>query len=365
VFWLGGHVVDTVIDARTEGCLITEKYRNIKSGGIISLMTGIERSDTFPDDVDLGPDTQFSVSIGTGYKFLLDGGGQYLRVVERLLKACSEHRHVVITALGEDFPVESIDPAVRSRLILAGPYPDLSPFYTHAEFLLDSVPFGGSMVRLETIACDTPVLAFVNPHYPFVGNNDTLPWDHELIASDVGEMASLAIELARNETLRTTAVQRQNTYYGSVFPFRTVGERWERLLTEGLSERIAPGLRLDQSECDSPVSTFDLRELSFGEYRKLVADYCQRDELIVAVPDYRMDEYGTFLDLRDGVWKRLLRQQVSKTNSTGVRDRMRVFRVAVDRNELNSAPKLLAYGFLAAVGTAGYPLFRMAERYVD
>jgi glycosyltransferase involved in cell wall biosynthesis len=363
VFWLGGNIVDKVIDARTEGLLITEKYRQIESEGVISLMTGIEKSDSLPSDIDLQPEASFSISVGSEYKFRLDGGEKYLRTVEKILRECPDHQHILITALGDAFPVESVASDVRSRFILAGPYPDLSSFYTHADFLLDSIPFGGSMVRLEAIACGTPVLAFVNPDFPFVGNNDLLPWDHELIASDVEGVAELALRLSHNNALREKTIHRQNTYYESIFPESKVGARWQQILTDGLSTRLPEGLKLDRPEKREVKGVFDLRNLSFSKYRKCVAEFCHTE--VSTIPEYKMADYSSFLDLRSGVQKQLLRQVVSKTNSVDLTDRIGILQRAIKRGELDSPSRLLAYGLLAVSGTAGYPVFSLAEDHSE
>lgn len=364
VFWIGGHVVDYVVDARTEGAVITQEYRNLSSTGVISLTSDIKPSAELPADFPISRDTTFSISVGTEYKFKLDGGRAYSTAIESLLRENPDLHHILITDGDAASIREEISIDLRGRFHIAGPYPNLSPVYTSADILVDSIPFGGSMVRLEAILCETPVLAYINPEYPFVGNNDIIPPDHELVTHDEGEVAEYAKRILNQDNFRNEIVARQSSYCQPIFDYDSVGARWEALLQEDLDQKVVPELRLEPSTAE-PTEQIKLGDFSFRDYRSLIAEHVAKRSPGGFPSTFDMEGYSSFLDLRDGTQKRLLRQLVTKSTSAKIDERIQVFRRAYSGDELDSPGKVLGYGALAIAGNAAYPVFKFAEERIS
>ncbi|NUC70867.1 hypothetical protein HTZ84_00835 [Haloterrigena sp. SYSU A558-1] len=360
VFWIGGNIVDTVIDARTEGAVLTRAYRNLSSAGVISLTSDIQPQTGLPADFPVCESDNFSISVGTEYKFTRDGGRGYAAAVDSILHENPNLQHILITASDGFRLRELVSEDVTDRFHVSGPYPNLAPIYTSANLLVDSIPFGGSMVRLEAALCETPVLAYVNPNYPFAGNNDLLPPDHEFIEYDGTAFGEDAKQLLGQKSVREATVERQLSYCNSLFEYETVGRRWEQLLTDGLQTRVVDGLRSEQQDFDLPTPV-NMGSCSFPEYRGAVAEYAAGESLDTTMLEYDIDGYASFLDLRDGTQKRLLRQIVTKSSSVGLFERLKVFRSAYANGELPSKQKKLAYAALAIGGHPAFPIFQFAE----
>ncbi|MDR9768892.1 hypothetical protein [Acetomicrobium sp.] len=106
-----------------------------------------------------------SVSIGSFSKVLNDPELDYFRTIGTILRMFPNHYHLFVTKPPAPEILEKYlpeDQDIRKRLMVIGPFSNLEPIYGVADFLIETFPQIGGMVKAEAMACKLPIVAFLN-----------------------------------------------------------------------------------------------------------------------------------------------------------------------------------------------------------
>ena len=167
-FWLGRNAIDYLIDQREEGSKYSRNHRHINNSYIAPLPTDIKPKP--PEKKwNIKEDATISISVGSFHKVLSDNQINYFDVISKLLEQFPNHYHILITNPPSNDILDDYlpdNPILKERFIVDGPYSDLSPYYGMADFLIETFPILGGLVRLEAMACKLPIVAFHNKKIP-------------------------------------------------------------------------------------------------------------------------------------------------------------------------------------------------------
>jgi GT2 family glycosyltransferase/glycosyltransferase involved in cell wall biosynthesis len=190
-FWLGASVADRTIEFRQVGEIYTRRYRGINKTNIIPLTcsaidtvqnNGDSRQghrDRIRQQLGIPLNSTLSLTVASLYK-ILGGRWDYFNAIVHLLHAQPEHHHLLILGQGEDlFIRRAADAGLADRFHVIGKQADLVPYYTGADFLIETFPLMGGNVRQEAMAFGCPMIV-VNPpgfeqNTPFLGLPDRYP----------------------------------------------------------------------------------------------------------------------------------------------------------------------------------------------
>lgn len=204
-FWLGKNIIDNLIDWREEGAKCSRYFRKIDSSCIIPLTTVIQPQKQSRESFNVPSNSTLSISVGSFHKVLGDPECNYFRTIEEILKKFPDHYHMLVTDLqsketGNQYIIN--DQAIRRRFIITGPITNLQPVYGAADFLIETFPATGGMVRVEAMASRLPVLAFHNKKVPLLSDVDSLPVNYPFVASNKDELLLYSTKLIENAKLR-------------------------------------------------------------------------------------------------------------------------------------------------------------------
>lgn len=321
VFWLGRRVIDDLIEYRSVGRNISNRFRNLQSRCVIPLTTDIEVPEHSSPLLDLDAET-VSASIGSQYKVQPKFGYNYFRTVSRLLERNPNHAHVLITTRSCDHLIdEYVSTAVRDRFHLRGPLADLRPVYHMADILLDTIPFSGGMTRLEALACGIPMVVFELPQLPFLPNADVFTDEYPYLSSSEDEYVLQAEKLLSDRTARYHSREWMHKRFTEHFSPDVVSERLATLLIVGEPPSEWIGRPMENSSIDH-------------------------------------EAYARHFRSPTRAHKRLLMCAIKKESPRGVRSRLHLYLGALREHELESAEEWVGYFGLSLLGRRAYPIAR-------
>jgi glycosyltransferase involved in cell wall biosynthesis len=354
VFWIGQNVTDEHIGLRSEGVVLTEKYRNQNISALVPLTTDTSTTRSNPDELHFDGDPTISLTIGAFHKLDSFDGPDYARIVHEILEKTDNHEHVLITT--EDVtPREFLPtPDYADRFHSIGPVSDPTPYYSAADILIDTVPFGGSMTRLEAMACKTAVAAFVNPEYPFLGNNDILPQTYDYVARSGDEMSANAITLIQDEEQRNKAISDGFERYKNAFHPDAVRDRWARVV-RGEEVPFLPESHRPETDTVTSGETYtNLAEEDFSRYMEIALRYCT-DEVELEEP-YDMEGFAEYFNRPFSVSKPILEEYHHGrfTSPLSFSTRLSTYLDVHKHEEFGSIEESAKFFLLALMGRSNY-----------
>ncbi|MEM2869883.1 MAG: hypothetical protein QW379_05620 [Thermoplasmata archaeon] len=335
-FWLGKMVTDRLIDARTVGARYSRVHRGIESSFILPVTSDFRKGPRNRGAIGIPEDATLSVSLGSFYKTMGDPGLDYFRAVGRVLERFPNHYHMFLTGP----PPPDIDkrvaalpfrPEVKRRLIVYGPEPEPLKVYSSADFLIETFPCVGGMVRVEAMAVGLPILGFKNKRFPLLSETDNFPPDYPLIASSGSEVEELSSRLIQDPMLRERVGRQLREYFEKKFAPEVLLPGLRAFLDALLAREEQP-----ESAVSSPSGSPDAR-LQDGSEAAYDVEYAH---------DWR------YRDLWP--WRFLLLQAVTKRGDFSLRDRARFYSMALKKGEFAGALDRAAYLGIALGGRLGF-----------
>ncbi|MGB9980659.1 hypothetical protein, partial [Methanobacterium sp.] len=218
------------------------------------------------------------------------------------------------------------DPDIMERFIIDGPYSDLSPVYGMADFLIDTIPEGGGVVKLEAMACSLPIVAFYNEKSPLFADNANLPPEYRYIGSTKDEILNYSHELIKNPQLRKKTGEYLYNYYLREFSPAKIYEDLVNIIK-------------------------DTHNPSIREYQNVNGSDYDADYIRIWYNDVNFESY-----------KRLLLQSLLKDSSFSFTERRNFYVQSLKNNEFKSKKLALMYAILSIIGWRGYS---MIDKYLD
>jgi len=214
-FWLGRSIIDNLACFRKEGALHAKQYRDIDNSFVIPISTNIKPEKIFSkEDFNIDKYSTISISVGTFPKVLGDKNPNYFHTITRLLEQFPDHHHFFITNPPDKSVLEKYmpdKPHIRKRLIIDGPFSNLSPYYDIADFLIETFPITGYTVQVEAMASKLPIVAFKNNFALFssAGNLSSYPF----AASTENEIIDFSAKLIKDPEIRKKLGNYLYSYY--------------------------------------------------------------------------------------------------------------------------------------------------------
>jgi glycosyltransferase involved in cell wall biosynthesis len=211
VFNLGADLAERVVLHRELGAQYSYWYRGIPPDRmrIVPLVSNGARARPV-DRGSLGIPKQATVSISVGsyYKFMPDAHWNYGAILARLLEAEPEHHHVMVGEGRERHRrglVRSISSGqndASERVHWLGQRTDLDALFAASDFLIDSAPLPGGLVKIQAMASGLPMVAVHHPVYP-LWRTGALDDDYPLAASSGEDVVALSRRLIHDPGLRS------------------------------------------------------------------------------------------------------------------------------------------------------------------
>jgi len=220
-FWLGRNLIDYLVEYRKDGTRFSKKYRNISNPHIIPLSTDIKPKKSKKIKHDIPEKSTLSISIGGFNKILKKGKSNYFTVIQKILNKFPNHYHIFITNPPSDHVLDKYlkkcSEDIKNRFIIKGPIYDLSPIYDIADFLIETFPYGGGMVRIEAISCGVPIISFKSENYSVFSEIDELPDGYPYVANNNEDIIEYASQLIKNPEKRKKVSKLLLSFYQNNF----------------------------------------------------------------------------------------------------------------------------------------------------
>lgn len=227
VFWLGRNIIDLLVEWRSESVKYSVKFRKIGKSCIVPLTTNIKPQKTPKIFYGIPENSTLSISIGSFYKVLGDPEWDYFKTIEELLEKFPNHYHLFVTNPPPQDVLEKYlptDPDIRRRFIIDGPLPHLESVYGAADFLIETFPCVGGMVRVEAMACGLPIVAIRNKKFSLLSETDALPPTYPFTASTEKEVVEYSSKFIEDSELRDQVGAWLYRYYKQKFSPEKVHE---------------------------------------------------------------------------------------------------------------------------------------------
>jgi glycosyltransferase involved in cell wall biosynthesis len=194
------------------------------------------------------PGATASVTVANYYKLMPDGHWDFAEMLSQLLLREPEHYHLMV---GDGHAVQRIrlrralrrlPRSARARVLWLGHRSDLGELMRSTDFLIESCPFPGGVVRAHALRCGLPVVA-VRHQWPLLSDTDALEPDYSLWASSNEEMVDLASRLIRDPASRRQTGAALARRYHERFSEALLADAIERVLSgePGPERRELPG----------------------------------------------------------------------------------------------------------------------------
>ena len=330
VFWLGRSVLDCLIDFRERAAALSRTVRGIDNSTVVPFTTNVTGNTCPGSDLGVPEEATLSLSVGQLYKVFGDPDLDYFRTINELLESFPSHFHIFITNTPTSKTLRGHlpeDDDVRRRFIIAGPYSDLEPYYAAADFLIETFPLPGGVVRLEAMASGTPVIAFRNSRCPYISETDFLGEEYPLMASSGKQVVELSGRLI-----------------GDPSAGKVIGEQLRARYNNSFSPGVVRGLLLDI--IDDPEAHRSVRIETSGDEESCGVN----------------SEYFRLLERNKcELNQELIDQATLKRAGFSARQRLIFFSRAVREREFRSARRFAYYVFVSILGRRGVKAFRFLK----
>jgi len=322
-FWLGRNIINTLVNFRKEGALFSEKYRRMNSL-VIPISSNIQPKKVSKDNFNIDNNSTISLSVGTFPKVMGHGKHNYFRTITRLLREYPNHYHFFITnppkqdILNDYLPD---DDEIRRRFVVAGPFPDLVPYYGVADFLIETFPLTGYTVQVEAMSFHLPIVAFKNEKFPLFSSTANMP-SYPFTATTEEGIINLCGKLIKNQELREELGNQLYTYYSREMEHKRVYSLLKDMINDGINylDDVTDGKENDGVEDEQIKSD------------KMITDGCS----------YDINESRVFCaNLKP--YKQLLLQSILKKSTFSIKERIEFFKESIRRNEFDSRIELYKY----------------------
>jgi glycosyltransferase involved in cell wall biosynthesis len=226
VFNIGMSCVDYVIDFRIDGARYTFRYRGVEPKRILLVpLTSASRKSPSISRAELGIPNKCtaSITIASYYKLQPDSHWDFGKAIYELLSSEPNHYHLMV-GYGSESVKKSIlgrltksPPSLRRRLIWLGRRTDIDSLLRVADFIIESFPLAGGIVRLEAMSAGLPIIAIENVKWPLHSASNFLGNDYPLIASNNEEVVHLSRRLISDNLLRLECAKRLTIIYDANF----------------------------------------------------------------------------------------------------------------------------------------------------
>jgi len=338
VFWLGRNTIDLLVEWRNESIKYSKKFRKIDKSYVIPLTTNIKPEKALKPSYGVPESSTLSVSIGSFYKFLGDPEWNYFETIERILKKFPNHYHLLVTnpppkrILGEYLPT---DPDIRKRFIIGGPFSNLEPIYGIADFLVESFPCVGGMVRVEAMACRLPIVAIKNKKFSLLSETDALPPNYPYAASTEEEVIEYSSKFIRSYRLRKQVGDEL---------FRNYKERMEPGKIKNLWKNILKNREIDK-EIQSSIQSLNFKKFNYD----LTYAYLWKKE---SSPTKYLTNRALFI------------QTTMKQSTFSFMDRLKFYTRSLKKKEL-TGKELIGGAILIFTGRYGGAIFKSLLFKID
>jgi glycosyltransferase involved in cell wall biosynthesis len=234
IFWLGRNVLDLCVEYRKIAAEFSVNVRKIDPNKIcmIPITTNIEPKRVSRKTYGIPENATLSISIGSSYKVLGDPDWNYFRTINQVLELYPGHYHFLVTDANQDNLRKLINdkPDIQKRFIIGGPFYDLGQIYGIADFLIETFPFAGGTVRVESMACGVPIIAIKNNNSEFLTETDALPANYHYIASTEKEIIDHCRYLIENPDERKQIGQELYSYFIQKMSPQVVADMWKQII---------------------------------------------------------------------------------------------------------------------------------------
>lgn len=212
-FAYGGSLADKIIENRTSAMHHAAHRRGVNSrkvGYVPPILTqeptgmkGVRR-----EDLGIPSDATVSLTITRGEKIRSDGHWDYGLTIQRILSSFPTHHHLLVGKLPPDV-VRALEsqfvskPEKRLRLHILDVRADVNSLISLSDFLIESFPIAGLLVRLQCFRQGKPLVAIRNDKWAYLEGTDLLPSNYPFIAGnnqDVIDYTCLLIESKERRT---------------------------------------------------------------------------------------------------------------------------------------------------------------------
>jgi glycosyltransferase involved in cell wall biosynthesis len=234
VFWLDRNILDLCVEYRRIASELSVCVRKIDPNKIciIPITTNIKPKRVSRKIYGIPENATLSISIGSSYKILGDPDWNYFRTINQVLELYPEHYHLLVTDTNQNDLRKLVNdrPDIKNRFIIGGPFYDLGPIYGIGDFVIETFPFAGGMVRVESIACGLPIIAIKNSNAEFLTETDALPSNYPYIASTEKEIIYHCRYLIENPDKRKQIGQELYSYFVQNMSPEVVADMWQQII---------------------------------------------------------------------------------------------------------------------------------------
>lgn len=265
-FWLGATVADRVIHFRNLGAEVSSSCRGLPDGAVVPLAEtpSGRTSGVVPAQAAAVPDDAVMSLTLTGHtKTRGDPEWNYFDALAKLLRARPGLWHVMVSThpRWRQWGLR-VRHGLPRRFVFMGPVAAPGALYERCDFIIESFPMVGGMVRIEAALYGKPLLAVRNLRFPLLSDTDTIPFDYPL--------ASTTEEVVRNGMALCDSANLRQSLAGRLRQTSETGTRdWQSLLRALLLDdrgwrRFGPGPEQDSAYIHAWARPIDRPRLLAG-----------------------------------------------------------------------------------------------------
>ncbi|HEY0003255.1 MAG TPA: hypothetical protein VGB17_00495, partial [Pyrinomonadaceae bacterium] len=178
-----------------------------------------------------------SLTVAQLYKLLPDGHWNYGQTIKALLEREPDHYHILIGPGPEEIKKRLLDnfqsssPEVASRFIRLEGQSEIAPFLMLADFLIESFPRMGGILRIDAMRHGLPIVAVRNTALNIFSETGALPADYPLVALSNEDVVRYSRILINDSSSRQLYGAQLLSHYQSHFSANVVSDALREALT--------------------------------------------------------------------------------------------------------------------------------------
>lgn len=330
-FWIGSDLIDYLVEFRKTGGYVSNAKRGIAPSAIIPLTSQItpESVGPSPELLDIDPGSTISLSVGNFNKVTIDLGPDYFRSIMEILESHPNHHHIFITnppEREEMLKYFADDEKISQRFHIIGPFADLENMYSNADFLVETFPMRGGMVRLESMREGLPLICYKDKSIPFFSEMDYLPSRYSFEFSNQKELIQIANHFITENTDLDRIGNELHTHFRDKYRFSKVKQEIKKLVDCPKTYATVENIQSD--------TTLNDREYS----------------------EHMRTDFNPNLEL--------LFQSLLKDSEYTLPDRAKFYSNCLCNSEIQGTYEVLGLGFSSVFGRPGYSLGRNIDRRI-